>query len=376
MISFNSIRLREKFHKPSKEERKSLGLIELGLSKHHHKDPIVVIDEHTSLLHDPHSISSGYHSIPHVDIVHESELHTHSSTASSEKNSDKDTSAKSPDSVQDEFEGRIEENQTISEQLYEIWMTVQLKSVWRPMAFVFVFNLFQVPNVAWQSYLQLSLNFPSWVLGMTVLLGSFMTFAGVLAYKFFFFKSSWRNIYIWTVMLTAFFSMTQLLLIFQINNKYLHLHNYLFSIGGDVITAYISGIQFLPLCIMYMRLCPDGAEGASYAMLTTFGNIALVCACNLGNILAGVWDVSNDAMRRHDVSGLWKLNLLSSCLSVLPLTLLFLLPKNVEEQDKLSKSKERSKLGGICFLTVLIGSLLWTTLTAVYRVFFTNNITA
>ena len=27
---------------------------------------------------------------------------------------------------------------------------------------------------------------------------------------------------------------------------------------------------------MYMRLCPDGSEGASYAMLTTFGNIALV----------------------------------------------------------------------------------------------------
>ena len=33
---------------------------------------------------------------------------------------------------------------------------------------------------------------------------------------------------------------------------------------------------------MYMRLCPDGAEGASYSMLTTFGNVALVCGSNLG----------------------------------------------------------------------------------------------
>jgi hypothetical protein len=53
---------------------------------------------------------------------------------------------------------------------------------------VYVFNLLQVPNVAWQSYLQLSLHFPSWILGLTVTVGSFMTFAGVLAYKYLFFK--------------------------------------------------------------------------------------------------------------------------------------------------------------------------------------------
>ncbi len=87
----------------------------------------------------------------------------------------------------------------------------------------------------------------------------------------------------------------QLVLIFQINTKYLHLNNYFFSLGDDVITAYISGIQFLPVCIMYQRLCPEGSEGASYAMLTTFGNIALVCASNLGNMAAEIWwDIYKD----------------------------------------------------------------------------------
>jgi hypothetical protein len=235
------------------------------------------------------------------------------------------------------------------------------------MAFVYVFNLFQVPNVAWQSYLQLALEFPGWILGMTVILGSFMTFAGVLAYKTFFFKTSWRRIYIWTVSLTTFFSLLQLVLIFQLNKTYLHLDNYLFSLGDDVISAYISGIQFLPLCIMYMRLCPEGAEGASYAMLTTFGNIALVCACNVGNLLSNIWDVSNDAMRRKDVSGLWKLNLLTSSLAIIPLSLLFLLPRNAEEQDVLAKSQVRSKTAGVVFLCVLFGSLLWTVSTAIMR---------
>ena len=53
--------------------------------------------------------------------------------------------------------------------------------------FVYMFNMLQIPNVAWQSYLQLSLHFPNWVLGLTVMVGSFMTFAGVVAYKYFFF---------------------------------------------------------------------------------------------------------------------------------------------------------------------------------------------
>lgn len=49
-------------------------------------------------------------------------------------------------------------------QLDDIWNTVQLKAVWRPMAFVYVFNILQTPNVAWQSYLQLTLHFEPFIL--------------------------------------------------------------------------------------------------------------------------------------------------------------------------------------------------------------------
>ncbi len=317
----------------------------------------ILAEEYSLLIHDQHVTSSGYHSLPHVDLL---------SRDNDNRSIQIAHDAPPPDYEEDE----TEEVQSISEQLFEIWQTVQLRSVWRPMTFVYLFNLFQVPNVAWQSYLQLSLEFPGWILGSTVILGSFMTFAGVLAYKNFFFKSSWRSIYVWTVMLTTFFSLMQLVLIFQLNKKYLHLNNYLFSLGDDVISAYISGIQFLPLCIMYMRLCPVGAEGASYAMLTTFGNIALVCASNIGNHVAGIWDVSNDALRNHNYHGLWRLNLLTSTMAILPLSIVFLLPKDTEEQDKLAKSQERSKVAGVIFLVVLIGSLLWNTCTALYRVLY------
>jgi predicted MFS family arabinose efflux permease len=40
---------------------------------------------------------------------------------------------------------------------------------------------------------------------------------------------------------------------------------------------------------MYMKLCPEGSEGASYSMLTTFSNIAVVCSYNLGTMLSKIW---------------------------------------------------------------------------------------
>jgi hypothetical protein len=167
------------------------------------------------------------------------------------------------DEEQLELELHVEEEQRRREhggskiwgQIDEVWNTVQLQAVWRPMAFVYLFNLFQIPNVAWQSYLQLTLKFEPWILGLTVTMGSFMTWAGVLAYKYWFFKASWRMIYLYSSFLTATFSLLQLVLIFQLNEK-MHISNYYFSLDDDVISAYISGIQFLPVCFMYMSLCP------------------------------------------------------------------------------------------------------------------------
>lgn len=261
--------------------------------------------------------------------------------------------------------GGVYKPPSVPKQMQQIWETVQRTVVFGPLSFVYLYNILQVPNVAWQSYLQLALDFPPSILGITVTIGSFMTFLGIIAYKKYFFHASWRNIYIWSTVLTSFFSITQIMLIFQINQR-LHMSNYLFSVGDDVIQQFIGGVQFLPVCILYMRLCPEGSEGASYSMLTTFGNIALVCANNVGNLLASIWDVSNHAMRTHQFGGLWRLTLLTSAVSVLPLGALALLPKNQQEQDALGQCTATSRLGGTLFLVVLFASIAFS-LTAAWR---------
>jgi hypothetical protein len=54
-------------------------------------------------------------------------------------------------------------------------------------------------------------------------------------------RSSWRAVYVWSVVLASVFSVLQLLLIFQINRTVFHVSNFVFALGDDVITAYIAG---------------------------------------------------------------------------------------------------------------------------------------
>ena len=109
---------------------------------------------------------------------------------------------------------------------------------------------------------------------------------------------------------------------------------------------------------MYMGLCPKGSEGATYSMLTTFGNIASTVAGSVGTQFGGIWDVSNATLRNGDVSGLWKLAALTSAIPILPLLMLRLLPRDQKDQLALQKNTERSRAGGVTFLSVLVLSLL------------------
>lgn len=118
-------------------------------------------------------------------------------------------------------------------------------------------------------------------------------------------------------------------------------------------------MQFLPLTIVYMKLCPGGSEGATYSMLTTFSNLALIVGNSLGSLLSLIWDVSNSALRRGDLRGLWRLTVLTSCVSPAPLMLLFLLPMDREQENKMRDRAGANKCAGVLFLATFIGSFAW-----------------
>ncbi|CAM9557773.1 unnamed protein product [Ascophyllum nodosum] len=262
--------------------------------------------------------------------------------------------------------GNIPVVQHLLTQCGEIFGALEQKAVFIPMAFIFVYNVFQVPNAAWKSFLLEGLEFSSCQIGVLAVVASLMASVGLWVYKTYFFNSSWRKLYVWTTLVVAFFSAFQLLLIQRVN-KWFGISDLTFSIGDDSIADLVSSIQFLPIIRMYISMCPDGVEGTTYAILTTMSNVSASAAYNVGTHMTKIWDVSNEALRDGNFTGMWKLTLLTSLLQPLPLVLIRMLPANIAEQRTLQAGGIRYMWGGILLLVILFASLGWTIIVAVYE---------
>jgi len=249
--------------------------------------------------------------------------------------------------------------QQLLSQLHTLFLTVQLKAVWQPMTFVYIYNAMQLTNPAWMNFLVDGLEFKGWMIGVVGVVGSFMAWLGILAYEKYFFSASWRVVFFWCTTLAAIISLGQILLVFGINKRW-GIPDIYFSMGDDVLIEFVIAVQFLPMCIMYLGLCPEGSEGTTYALLTTFSNLAGTVAFDVSTALTGVWDVSSEAIENGDYEGVWKLSLLCGIVSPLPLLLLKLIPEGKTEQRILQADTKRHFWKGVIFVAVTITSLVIT----------------
>ena len=140
------------------------------------------------------------------------------------------------------------------------------------------------------------------------------------------------------------------------------------ALGDDGVQEFLIGIQFLPMCIMYLGLCPAGAEGTTYAMLTTFSNLAGTVAFDISTLLTAVWDVDEDTLAAGDFRGIFNLSLLCTLVAPLPLILINLIPRNREDQEELLKEKTLSYSKGVAFLVIMVLTLLVTFAESFYEV--------
>jgi MFS family permease len=90
----------------------------------------------------------------------------------------------------------------VPEQCQEIFNTVCSRAVWQPMGFVYLYNILQVGNSAWKQFLRTNLGFTACQLNMMLISAYILIYLGVLTYKYFMIKWSWRNVYIVTTLLS------------------------------------------------------------------------------------------------------------------------------------------------------------------------------
>ena len=118
-----------------------------------------------------------------------------------------------------------------------------------------------------------------------------------------------------------------------------------------------------------VNLCPEGSEGAAYAMFTTFSNSAILLAPAISTPMLGIWDVSKETLERGDLTGFFKLTVLTSLLQLSPVLFLSWLPHSSRDLDELAMGPHSSStMGGLTFLAIIVGSLLYILVVGVLNI--------
>eukprot|EP00518_Triparma_eleuthera_P022591 CAMPEP_0197566636 /NCGR_PEP_ID=MMETSP1320-20131121/34210_1 /TAXON_ID=91990 /ORGANISM="Bolidomonas sp., Strain RCC2347" /LENGTH=179 /DNA_ID=CAMNT_0043128751 /DNA_START=127 /DNA_END=663 /DNA_ORIENTATION=+ len=99
---------------------------------------------------------------------------------------------------------------TPRQQCNEIWKTVCSRAVWQPMGFVYLYNVLQIGNSAWKQFLVTVLGFTSVELNSLLIASYVLLYLGVMAYKYYFIKWSWRKVYIFTTAINGVLSGLQI----------------------------------------------------------------------------------------------------------------------------------------------------------------------
>jgi len=257
-------------------------------------------------------------------------------------------------------------------QCYDLFATAQLRAVWQPMTFVYIYNALQLTNAAWMNFLVEGLDFSAWQIGLVGVVGSVMAWFGIMTYEKFFFGANWRMVYFWCTTLASCIALGQIILVFGIN-RLIGIPDIWFSMGDDVLVEFVIAVQFLPMCIMYLGLCPKGSEGTTYAMLTTWSNLAGSLAFDISTALTVIWDVSSETIANGGYEGIWKLTLLCGVVGPIPLLLLRLIPKDKEDQRILQADTQKHYWKGVIFISVMIFTLIVTFVESVYEVCFNDE---
>jgi MFS family permease len=149
--------------------------------------------------------------------------------------------------------------------LGDIWQVLQLRAVWRPMAFLFVYNVMQVPNPAWSNFIVVGLGFSSRDLGYLSLGSSLLSLAGYTFFRVYLFDTSWRLIYVSTSVVALVFTLLEVLLAMRINVA-LGVPDIWFAVGEDLILTFVGTSPLLahPATYFVRPLTTDALSPALY----------------------------------------------------------------------------------------------------------------
>ena len=133
-------------------------------------------------------------------------------------------------------------------------------------------------------------------------------------------KVSFRKIFYGGIALLVIMRLLQLVLICQWNHK-LRISDIVFAVGEGVAYSIVAQIMTMPMCVLGARLCPGGIEASLYSTLMAVSNLGGLVSSYAGAALTEAFAITN-----NDFTNLWKLSLLCTGLSIVPVAFVHFLP--------------------------------------------------
>ncbi|OII76233.1 folate biopterin transporter family protein [Cryptosporidium andersoni] len=144
--------------------------------------------------------------------------------------------------------------------------------IWGPALYIVIYTSGPDYDDAMFFYFTNRLGFSPTFMGSLRLTYGIAGIIGIILYRILLRKTPFRDILLWTTLISLPIYVTPFLLVTGVNLD-LGISNRIFALSGGFLIEAISEVQLLPLLVMTTQLCPKGLEGSVYAVMMSIRNL-------------------------------------------------------------------------------------------------------
>ena len=204
--------------------------------------------------------------------------------------------------------------------------TLKCPEVWRPCFYMYMSLALSVDiqegMFYWYTDPSAGPSFSEGFIGFIFAIGSVGSLVGVILYQNILRDHSFRSVLCSSQLLLSLSGMLDLILVLRLNLK-LGIPDYYFAVIDEGVAKMINRIKWMPLLVLSSKLCPAGIEGTFFALLMSIDNIGVLSASWIGGLLLHLLRIT-----RTEFKNLWAAILIRNVMRLLPLALLFLVPRS------------------------------------------------
>nr|GMD24701.1 probable folate-biopterin transporter 2 [Ipomoea batatas] len=216
--------------------------------------------------------------------------------------------------------------QNLMDAFKAMWRTLKYPVVWRLCLYMYLSLAlsFDISDGVfyWMTDAEGGPRFSKESIGYISAIGSVGSLLGSILYQYGLKDHPFRELLFWTQLLYGLWGMLDLVFVLRLNLRF-GIPDYLFVVIDGCISKMIFQLNWMPLLVLTVKLCPPGIEGIFFALLMSIDTFGLRTSLWGGGFLISILNVTSTQFGK-----LWLAVLIRSILRVTPLCMLFLVPRS------------------------------------------------